>query len=276
MRHTLYGKQGPQGGGQGLRGRRKQAEQGRDRGLSGSALKYIAAFSMLLDHVGLVLLEYLLVYGGHILAFDSPYRPMVVLWDRGLRMAGRLAFPIFCLLLAEGFVHTRSRGRYLLRLGVFALISEIPFDLAVYNQWVCWDGQNVMLELALGLMTLWAAEEAARRSVWGRNPFAFGCIVLVGSLAAEALRADYGAVGILYMAAFFWLRENRAGRGAAAGLLGLLSTLEVNKGAGALSGIFVYLYNGRRGRAGWRYGFYLFYPAHLLALFLIRRLGMGI
>ena len=135
------------------------------------------------------------------------------------------------------------------------------------------DGQNVMLELALGLMTLWAAEEAARRSVWGRNPFAFGCIVLVGSLAAEALRADYGAVGILYMAAFFWLRENRAGRGAAAGLLGLLSTLEVNKGAGALSGIFVYLYNGRRGRAGWRYGFYLFYPAHLLALFLIRRLG---
>ena len=276
MRHTLYGKQGPQGGGQGLRGRRKQAEQGRDRGLSGSALKYIAAFSMLLDHVGLVLLEYLLVYGGHILAFDSPYRPMVVLWARGLRMAGRLAFPIFCLLLAEGFVHTRSRGRYLLRLGVFALISEIPFDLAVYNQWVCWDGQNVMLELALGLMTLWAAEEAARRSVWGRNPFAFGCIVLVGSLAAEALRADYGAVGILYMAAFFWLRENRAGRGAAAGLLGLLSTLEVNKGAGALSGFFVYLYKGGGGRAGWRYGFYLFYPAHLLALFLIRRLGMGI
>ena len=106
----------------------------------------------------------------------------------------------------------------------------------------------------------------------GQDPFAFGCIVLVGSLAAEALRADYGAVGILYMAAFFWLRENRAGPGAAAGLLGLLSTLEVNKGAGALRD-FVYLYNGRRGRAGWRYGFYLFYPAHLLALFLIRRLG---
>ena len=76
-------KTGAPGGGQGLRGRRKQAEQGRDRGLSGSALKYIAAFSMLLDHVGLVLLEYLLVYGGHILAFDSPYRPMVVLWAGG-------------------------------------------------------------------------------------------------------------------------------------------------------------------------------------------------
>ena len=95
-------------------------------------LKLIACVCMLVDHIG-----YLFVPGYH------------------LRAVGRLAFPIFCFLVAEGEHHTRSAGRYALRLGLWALITELPFDFFACRGWN-WRGQNVMFTLLLGFLAVQA------------------------------------------------------------------------------------------------------------------------
>ena len=74
-----------------------------------------------------------------------------------LRWIGRLAMPVLCFFIGEGLRHTRSPRRYLLRLTGFALLSELPFDLAFYGG-IEWGHQNVYFTLALGLLALWAIQ----------------------------------------------------------------------------------------------------------------------
>ena len=110
------------------------------KGISAATLKWIALITMTIDHFAASGLFSQLAYGmvGWRLA-DQLYML--------LRIIGRLAFPIYCFLLAEGFRHTRSRERYALRLGLFALISEIPFDLAACHVVWDWNDQNVFFTL---------------------------------------------------------------------------------------------------------------------------------
>ena len=99
-------------------------------GLNGNQLKLIAVISMLCDHAAIRLLTYGLIPALHVAGKDT----VAERWNQTfwiLRSVGRMAFPIYVFLLTEGFCHTRNRRRYALRLGVFALISEIPFDLLV-------------------------------------------------------------------------------------------------------------------------------------------------
>ena len=100
--------------------------------LSGTALKRLALVSMLLDHLGASLLE-----AGR---FATAVPPAATLFrlDRCLRWAGRLAFPLYCFLLVEGFVHTRSRRRSAGRMLHFALLSEVPFALAFFRTPFYW------------------------------------------------------------------------------------------------------------------------------------------
>ncbi len=105
--------------------------------LSGSDLKIIAVIAMFLDHLAATVLVRCLVTG--------------VFWDQAawyevyqvMRNIGRVAFPIYCFLLVEGFIHTSDRRKYALRLFLFALISEIPFDLAFNAQVLEFGYQNV-------------------------------------------------------------------------------------------------------------------------------------
>ena len=94
------------------------------RGISGNGLKLIALLSMLTDHFGAVVVERTRVFN----QFDTQF------WDTiygPLRSVGRLAFPIFCFLLVEGFIHTKDVKKYFFRLMLFAFLSEIPFNLAL-------------------------------------------------------------------------------------------------------------------------------------------------
>ncbi|MBQ2453108.1 MAG: hypothetical protein II497_01520, partial [Lachnospiraceae bacterium] len=101
--------------------------------MTGTALKLIAVVSMLIDHTGDVL------FPGQ-------------LW---LRYIGRLAFPIYCFLIVEGFIHTRNVMKYMARLLVFGIVSEIPFDLAFFGE-ISYPGyQNVFWTLLLGLMSIY-------------------------------------------------------------------------------------------------------------------------
>lgn len=223
------------------------------RGISAATLKWIALVTMTLDHFAASGLYLQLAYGhGVDILGDTGY--MV------LRTIGRLAFPLYCFLLTEGFRHTRSRERYALRLGVFALLSEIPFDLA--GSGTIWNvrHQNVFFTLLFGLLALMLADPLYER---GERRKAF-FVVLGFALAAELLQTDYGFFGVAVIAAMHFLRERNVEKYLiTAGLLIGAGTLEV----AALPAFgLMHCYDGRQGQQSraMRLLFYWYYPMHLL------------
>jgi len=148
--------------------------------LSGSVLKWIAILTMLVDHVGACLL----------------------VSNFTLRQIGRIAFPLFCFLIAEGAVHTRDMKKYLLRLGVFAVFSELPFDLAFYHQAFYCEKQNVYWTLFLGLAVIWLFKQYPIESWKGY----LGLLFAAGF--AEIFCTDYGAAGVLVIVLMYVLRHS--------------------------------------------------------------------
>lgn len=255
-----------------------QASAWKSRGIDGKTLKVIALISMTLDHIGAAILFYMGSYRG-VLRFISPL--MARQWGTGLyylyvgcRMAGRLAFPVFCFLLTEGFIYTHNWKKYSLRLLAFALIAEIPFDLASWNQ-LSWRGQNVFFELAVGLLTLQGIKKAEEFFDIRRGLY-MALAVGAGSCLAWLIRADYSFYGVLLIAVFYLLRERKLHRLLGGGVLAFLESFKITWGAGGLAAVPLYFYNGRRGSERIRHFFYWFYPVHLLALFGIRWFILGI
>ena len=138
--------------------------EGKKRGISGSTVKIIAILAMLIDHVAAVILTRQMVATGYLKAFESGVYEELMGWlaeNKALyysydcmRMVGRIGFPIFCFLLVEGFQRSKNLKMYLARLGIFALISEVPFDLAITGSAFELGYQNVFFTLFLGLFTL--------------------------------------------------------------------------------------------------------------------------
>lgn len=136
-----------------------------ERGISGSTVKIVAVVTMLIDHVGAVILERMLIAQG-MLGLGGMDEQAMARWMEqhgallagyyALRLVGRLGFPIFCFLLVEGFGRTRDVKKYALRLGLFALISEIPFNLAISGEYFDTGHQNVFFTLLIGLLALCA------------------------------------------------------------------------------------------------------------------------
>jgi hypothetical protein len=119
-----------------------------------------------------------------------------------LRGVGRMAFPLFIFGLVNGVRHTRSLPKYLLRIAVFAVISELPFDFALFGKVWTVGHQNVMLTLLIGLLVLVIIRWGLHRKGWELLygiPAAIA-ITLGGMTLAEFLNTDYGAGGILAIA----------------------------------------------------------------------------
>ena len=175
-------------------------------GLSGSALKWIAVLVMAVDHLGAGLLEaYVLNAWG-----DSPLGGRfleqwdeILAVDQVLRYIGRPAFPIFCFLLVQGFLHTHDVKRYAVRLGIFALISEVPFDLALHIQPFYPQKQNVFFTLLIGLLVIWFLKTH-------KNTLPFRAVgLLAGAALAELLHTDYGAFGVALIVLLYLLRDKK-------------------------------------------------------------------
>lgn len=222
-------------------------------GIPGSTLKLLAMFSMLIDHIGYILL-WPLANAGVI--------PVTVYSIS--RSFGRLAFPIFCFLLIQGFCNTRSPRRYLCSLLIFAGISEIPFDLAFHRTWFYPLGQNVYFTLAIGLALLICTDAIANKitSAFLRNILT-ACAVLTACAAGCFLRCDYGAFGVLAIFVMYLLRLKKLPC-----FFWGCTVLTLHNP----SELFAYFalipirrYNGERGLQ-FKYLFYFFYPVHLLLL----------
>lgn len=219
----------------------------RDKGgISGGVLKIIAIFTMAIDHTAAVFYQ-----SG--LFSEQVYNIM--------RCIGRIAFPIFCFLLVEGFLHTRNRKNYLIRLTIFAFISEIPFDLAFSNKMFDFYSQNVFFTLAIGFAALMFIEKFKNQeeiAVIGAG-FAF--------LLANLLKTDYSGSGIILIILFYLSRRKFLRIGASLFLFAqvLIGYIEIYA---LVALVPIGLYNGKRGFS-LKYIFYIFYPAHLLLLYFI-------
>lgn len=240
-------------------------------GLTGSHLKWIAIITMLIDHIGAALLELGLlpkisnaILGGHSFDYVVADYHFWYRFDDILRSIGRLAFPIFCFLLVEGFLHTKDVKKYALRLGLFALVSEIPFDLAFNERLLEVSYQNVFFTLFIGLLVLiglnYFEETLPAHISWLRF-----IVAITGILFAVFLRTDYDAFGIILIVLLYEFRNYKVLRCIAGAILMLF-----NSTTGFLAFLLIWLYNGDRGRQLPKYFFYAFYPVHLLLLFLVR------
>ena len=251
----------------------KTAVRTKQEGLSGSTIKLIAIVSMAIDHTAAAVLGRVIIDQGMLTNTMNWTSNQYLLYQfySYMRYIGRLGFPIFCFLLVEGFMHTHSKAKYAMRLGLFALISEIPFDLAFNGKVLEFNYQNVFFTLFIGLLVMIAIEWVTKKETIAKWLKVILSIVLIaaGMLLAYFLKTDYSAIGIVCIMVLFLLRNHRTAQ-ILAGALSFVWELTA-----PIAFVPIALYNGTRGLK-MKYFFYIFYPAHLLILYIISCcMGLG-
>lgn len=235
--------------------------------LSSTALHIIAMFCMLLDHMW---------------ATVTPGNP----W---MTCVGRIAFPLFAFMIVEGFFHTKNLKKYFLRMFLFALIAEIPFDLMYGSMAFYPYHQNVLWTFLLALLGVWVIDTVRKREKrWLTLPVSVLTVAVCTALGFLTM-VDFYGVGVLTVFLFYFFRGRKwwCLLGQFAGmyylnveLLGGLCyqftvfghTFEVvRQGFALLALIPIWLYRGRQGchSKPFQYFCYAFYPLHCLILYLL-------
>lgn len=215
--------------------------------LTGNQLKLIAAAAMLADHVGLMFFPDILFY----------------------RVIGRLAFPIFAFMIAEGCKYTRNKLRYFLQLFGLALGCQIVYFIADGSMYL-----SVLFTFSLSILTIFALQYCKTK------PGIFSALLFVTAVAAvyvlnQIFTIDYGFWGCMvpvFAAALHCTPFDRHPLNAAMLALGLVF-LWLDLGGWQIFALAVIplllCYSGQRGKAKMKYFFYIFYPAHLALLYLL-------
>lgn len=245
--------------------------------ITSAVLKNIAYLSMLIDHFFVVVfLSYIQWRSAQGLSVEAERE----YYSIG-RAVGRIAFVLFAFMAAEGFRYTHSKKNYLLRLGLFALLSEIPFDLAIYGKLYEPNGQNVYFTLFLGVLALLLI-----RNLTG-HPLLQCVSTMLCCVTAAILSTDYMFMGVLLIVTFYLCRKSFMLQCLAGSTViyfgivmvymvrhwgeGLPITVFLESGMSELYGlaafVMIYFYDGRKGRQLPKICYYLFYPVHLLALY---------
>lgn len=210
-------------------------------------LKLIAIITMTIDHIGAVLLPQ---YGF-------------------LRTIGRIAFPIYCFLLVEGYYHTKDVRKYFFRLFIFALISEPFFDITFNKRIIYTSHQNVFFTLLIGLVTIMVCDFIYM--FYNKNHKILMYILMFvamisGGMCADILSTDYSKAGIYMIVAFYVFREKNFAQ--------IVSQSYINAiliGKTQMYAIFalplIFAYNGKIGKYKWKWFFYAYYPLHLFVLY---------
>jgi hypothetical protein len=224
--------------------------------LSGSMLKLLAVVTMIIDHSASLISE------DHDIIFSFLCFRDIYLYNV-MRSIGRIAFPLFAFLLVEGFEHTRDRKKYGIRLFVFALLSEIPWDLEhtlkIFNP----DSQNVFFTLFLGYLGICVLKRMEEKMDWKNILSLFGLLT-----ASFVLRADYSYIGFGFIL-ILWLLRNLPVPRAVVGITFLNPPLKAG-----LAFLPIFLYNGKRGfitGKALQFLFYAIYPLHMLVLFALKK-----
>ena len=229
-----------------------------DKPLSSSILKIIAIISMTIDHMGVIL-----IYPKINLMPDEA-KKLYYLYIT-TRIIGRIAFPIFAFLIAEGALKTANIKKYLSRLLLFALISEIPYDIATNGRIFDMGSQNIFWTLAAGLGMIMLIKN---KKYTGR----LKAIILSVSLCVVSSFLSFSLGGIMLILSFYIFRYDvkRLIPSVFISTFIMTMTSSLLQLFSLLAGPFIYLYNGKRGGVN-KYLFYAYYPLHLLVLFLIAK-----
>ena len=235
-------------------------------GITSNMLKLIAVILMLSDHIWATAMSF----------------------GDWMTYIGRMAFPIFAFLIAEGFVHTSNFKKYAIRLLGFAIITEIPFNLFYSSRFFNPYHQNVLFTLLLGLLAIYVIDNLKKNHTAKNIGLSVLWLALI-SIAATIGFVDYGFLGMLTVVMFYLLRDFPF-----AWLCQLIAMVLINivffeglvvpveifghsfeiptQGFAVFSLIPIWLYGGRKGRShkALQYGFYAFYPVHMLILYLIK------
>ena len=225
--------------------------------MSSFALHIIAMIFMLCDHMWATILDY-----------------------EWLTCIGRIAFPIFAFLITEGYIHTSNINKYIKRMVIFAIITEIPFNLMVSASPIYPFHQNVLWTFVISLLTLKYLNFDNTKNI-----FKSILIIILAIIIATVTMCDYFGAGVMMVVGFYIFRKSK--------LLQLLMMIYVNmillqgysypidiagytyyfpqQGFALLSLIFIWLYNGKQGyHAKWFKIFcYAFYPLHMLILYIL-------
>lgn len=251
----------------------------RSLGINGSTLKIIALIAMIFDHIGAILLEPEMNSRGIFQAlvwesnsfmefFSTKDQVLATVWWVFRIIIGRMAFPIFCFLLVEGFLHTKNVYKYMINLFVFGIISEIPFDLAIFHKVFYWEYQNVFFTLFIGLLCLHCFDLLNRKFVSRFllvNLISKSLITIVGIVCGYVFKTDYAGMGVLFILILYVFRNTR-NKQIVAGCIG--SMLILREITALIAFLFIGNYNGERGMK-LKYFFYIIYPLHLFVLYLI-------
>lgn len=235
--------------------------------LTAAVLHIIAMTLMLMDHLWATLL---------------PAREC-------LTCAGRVAFPIFAFMAVEGYFHTRSFKKYILRMLLFAVLSEIPFDLMYGGTWFYPVHQNVLWTFLLGLLGVWLMEQVRKKGKTWMYLLVCVLVVLAGLVLGTLCMVDYYGGGVLTVFVFYFLHGRKwwcfLGQLAALYWLnvellgGLMYPVQLfgmefelcQQGLALLALIPIWLYRGRQGYHSkpFQYLCYAFYPVHMLLLVVV-------
>ena len=231
----------------------------KNRTISRQELQLIAVLTMLTDHIACALIR------------EAEYPVLYMM----LRLVGRLAFPLYCYMIVQGLFFTQNVIRYLERLFFFAVLSEIPYDLAIMHRLVSFQSQNVLFTLGIGLAVIAFWEESKKHplvnSLTGQTLLGLG-VLAACCLAAWALRADYGGWGVLLIFLLYMPVEYPVQRYCWMALWGIgCGGKEV---LAVLAVPLMERYDPDRPQhlPGWF--MYLFYPAHLAILGILRYLQL--
>lgn len=232
-------------------------------------IKIFAIIFMLIDHVGLFLLD----------------------GNATFRLLGRIAFPLFCFLLVNGYYHTSDEIKYLKRLALFAIVSEICHDIVFYGQ-LEFNNQNVFFTLTLGLLSIIAAEnctELIKEKLNGgvqiiANIISKLIILLSFIVMGYLMRVEYGWYGILLIYALY-LTYGATNKHKVLMVLAIIVVNYINillengvfQAYSIMSVAYIYMFREQQvdvPKAAKMFC-YIFYPAHLLVLGLIKMLFLG-
>lgn len=249
----------------------KTTEGKRLFGISSAALHILAMLFMLLDHMWAT----------------------VVPGNEWMTCVGRVAFPIFAFMIVEGFFRTHDLKKYLLRLFIFALLSEIPFNLMYSSQVFYPFHQNVLWTFLIALGVIIGIEKIKRKNkLWLTVLCAVG-LSLLGIILGFAAFTDYNGFGVATVLVFYFFRGKKwwcfagqflcllwinckllSGLYYPVSIFGLELDI-IQQGFAVLALIPIWLYNGRQGirSKAFRLSCYAFYPVHMLVLALIVMLG---
>lgn len=236
-----------------------------ERGFSAAALKTIAIVAMVIDHIAWAFVPW-----------EHPF-------GMAMHFVGRITGPTMFFFIAEGYRHTHNANRYTLRLGIFAVLSYLPFyyfEFGALPSTESYSPVGVIYTLFLGLVAIRALREVKNRTL--------GIMAALACVVASSV-GDWGIIGVVLIVLFDFFRENRKKGLIIAGILFLVGAgldlvggALVGDGRGVVAGIvqmgqllplvLLWFYNGHRGRGGAfsKWFFYIIYPVHLLVIGIIK------